>query len=277
MASRNWVFTDNNPSDDTPSWPEAVKYAVWQKERGENGTEHLQGYIELQTPRRLPFVKGILPRAHWEIRRGTQQQARDYCTKEDTRIAGPWTHGELHINTPGQRNDFLALKEAADNGMSEKQLWLEFPAVMDRSWRSITRYRSLTTNPRDWVTRIYLLIGKPGIGKTRFCRRIAPNAYWKQCDTKWWDGYDGHEDVVLDDFYGWIQFRTMLRLCDRYAEMVESKGGQHQFLAKRLFITSNGEPREWYPNIPDNRFDALQRRLDEFGTRITDLTQTLLE
>ena len=33
---------------------------------------------------------------HLEIRRGTQQQARDYCQKHDTRVDGPWEYGTPH-------------------------------------------------------------------------------------------------------------------------------------------------------------------------------------
>lgn len=275
--ARNYVFTDNNPEHDQPSWPETVKYAVWQKERGQEGTEHLQGYVEFTGPKGISYLKTILPRAHWEIRRGTQQQAIDYATKEDTRIGGPWTHGQLSINSQGQRSDLLALKAAIDAGKTFQVIAQEHYLIMAKYSRWAKEYRLLTQPKRDWAPRIYLLIGRPGLGKTRFCRRVAPDAYWKQCDSKWWDGYDGQSDVILDDFYGWIQFRTLLRLCDRYPEMVESKGGQHPFLARRIFITSNGEPRDWYPNVADNRFDALQRRLDEFGVRITDYDQDLID
>jgi len=33
-------------------------------------------------------------RAHFDIRRGTQREALDYVTKRDTRVDGPWFHGE---------------------------------------------------------------------------------------------------------------------------------------------------------------------------------------
>uniref|UniRef100_A0AAU6S517 Replication-associated protein n=1 Tax=Barbastella barbastellus feces associated circovirus 1 TaxID=3139967 RepID=A0AAU6S517_9CIRC len=274
--SKNWVFTDNNPEADEPDWPENVKYAIWQKERGENATEHLQGYVELKTVRAMSYLKGILPRAHWEIRRGTQQQAMDYASKEDTRISGPWTFGELVINAQGTRSDLLALKASIAEDLTETQLWDKHWADMHKCYRGVMRYRCLTGLKRDWAPRIYLLIGEPGCGKTSFCRRVAPDAYWKQSMSKWWDGYDGQSDVILDDFYGWIPYHTMLRLCDRYAELVESKGGQCQFIARRIFITSNREPREWWDIERVRDIDALERRFREFAIRITDYTQDLL-
>lgn len=278
MSARNYVFTDNNPETNQPAWPDAVKYATWQRERGENGTEHLQGYVELKSSRRLAFVKAILPRAHWEVRRGTQQQARDYARKNDTRIDGPWEHGVWEPHLPGRRSDLLAVKEAIDNGTKELDLWETHFGDMCRYHKAFQEYKRAKLPDRDWITRVYILIGPPGCGKTSFCKRVAPDAYWKVRsgnDSNWWDGYDGHDDVVIDEFYGWIKYDTLLRLIDRYPYMVECKGGFRKFTAKRIFITSNREWRQWYPGVTD--LSALERRISEFGVIITDMTQSLIE
>jgi len=278
MAARNWIFTDNNPESNSPSWPEAVKYASWQRERGENGTEHLQGYLELTGPRRLAFVKAILPRAHWEVRRGTQSQAREYSRKDDTRIDGPWEHGTYEPHLPGTRSDLLAVKEAIDSGMSNKDLWQTHFPDMCRYHKAFKEYTGSKLEDRSWPTRIYLVIGPTGTGKTRWCRRNAPDAYWKTRtgnDSLWWDGYTGQSDVIIDDFYGWIRFDTMLRLCDRSPYMVEFKGGSIKFVARRIFITSNKPWREWW-DVGANLFSAFERRITEFGVEITDLEQDLI-
>lgn len=51
----------------------------------------------------------------------------------------------------------------------------------------------------------------------------------------------------------------MLRLLDRYALAVETKGGHVSFTSKRVVFTSNTRPEEWYPNVPHR--PALSRRL----------------
>ena len=85
LRSRFWLFTDNNPAQDdiTPILASSpnVRYATWQVERGDNGTRHLQGYLEWKTTQRLAACKKLLDRAHWEIRRGSQKEAIQYCTK----------------------------------------------------------------------------------------------------------------------------------------------------------------------------------------------------
>jgi hypothetical protein len=94
--SRKWIFTINNPTEaDDPGavlqpLGDTVRYAVWQLERGENGTPHYQGFVLWKgRGRRLQGMKELFPRAHLEVARGRCQENRDYCTKEEGRLEGP--------------------------------------------------------------------------------------------------------------------------------------------------------------------------------------------
>lgn len=58
---------------------------------------HWQGYCELSKQARWGQIKRtatILVGAHVETRKGSQQQAIDYCMKEESRVAGPFSYGE---------------------------------------------------------------------------------------------------------------------------------------------------------------------------------------
>ena len=125
---RNIMFTLNNPSAELypgplPWKPDLVLFATYQLERGEqNGTLHLQGYIELKRKMRPstlvvhhPFLRG----AHFEKRMGTQAQAVAYCNKEATREpnGGPWTFGEAFNDERGTRTDLNGVKDAMKEGM----------------------------------------------------------------------------------------------------------------------------------------------------------------
>lgn len=122
--ARAWCFTVNNPAFPVDELPHVdhERYVVWQLEKGENGTLHIQGYIELDRPTRLTALKTWLPTAHFEVRRGTREQARDYCMKADTREVdcGPYERGEFSRGGSGKRNDLADAVEALKEGGIKK-------------------------------------------------------------------------------------------------------------------------------------------------------------
>jgi len=70
---------------------------VYQYEQGEQGTPHFQGYLECVGKKSIVQLKKLpgFERAHFEVRRGQQEQAVGYCKKPDGRLGGPWEHGEM--------------------------------------------------------------------------------------------------------------------------------------------------------------------------------------
>lgn len=270
--SKYWMFTINNPHvvDSPAQWPD-LAYCVWQKEKGVQGTVHLQGYVVFTGNKRMTWLKNHCDKtAHWETRKGNHQQAKAYCTKEDSRVDGPWECGQEDESwgSAGKRNDLLELKRKLDDGATEGQVASDaelFP-TWAKYWKCIPRYRTLTGKQRDWPVFTQVIWGAPGIGKTRKARDLAgPTAFWLSRpagQTVWWDGYIGQETVVIDEFYGWISLDLMCRLLDRYPLNVETKGGSTPFTAKKVIITSNVAPAEWYKNLPPSRTDALFRRLE---------------
>jgi len=101
-AARGWCITWNNPPEELQAHGEDVEgwltdkvgdnlsYAVWQLEEGELGTRHFQMYVELNQKKRFAQLRQLLPGLHLEKRRGSRVDARNYCMKEDSRVAGPW-------------------------------------------------------------------------------------------------------------------------------------------------------------------------------------------
>lgn len=264
--SRNWCFTLNNPGPvDNPQDWDGVQFGVYQLEQGANSTVHMQGYIILEKKATLKAMKRLHPRCHWEVRKGTHQQAKEYCMKEETRYgpAGPVIWGE----EPGQgkRSDILKLKRALDEGKTEPEIARDpdlFPAWM-RNFKGIERYqRMMSVRSRQWQTFTIALYGPPGTGKTKWAMEHFPDAYWVmkpgQNQTAFFDGYDGQEAVVIDEFYGWYPFDLLCRMCDRYPLMVNTKGGMVNFYPKVIIITSNTAPSEWYKR----GLGAMQRRLE---------------
>lgn len=246
--------------------PAGMTYLTYQREIAPTTLqEHWQGYLELTSRQRLPGVKRILgdPAAHFEARKGTGRQAADYCQKDESRKAGtlPVELGEISSVTQGERTDLMAVKHLLDEGKNEKEIAdMEF-TTWAKYYRAIERYKRLQTEVRDFKTDLFVLCGETGVGKSKICREVFPDAYWKP-RSNWWDGYDGAEVVVIDDFYGWLPWDLLLRLTDRYPLQVETKGGSVQFVAKVVIITSNKPYQDWYKESID--VAPLERRITKY-------------
>jgi len=127
-----------------------------------------------------------------------------------------------------------------------------------------------TSTPKE----VWCYWGSTGVGKTRKCFEDFPNAYWKTRDpgqAQYWDGYDGEETIIIDEFYGWFPWDFLLRLTDRYPLNLAVKGSTVPSLASKIVFTSNKHPRDWYPNSRYQWDDTnpLRRR---FGDNIIELT-----
>lgn len=86
-----WGFTLNNFTEDeivllNLKFKDLAKYATVGKEVGENGTPHLQGYVEFKKKIRPRNAVGI-PRIHWgdnegRPARGSREDNDNYCSKD---------------------------------------------------------------------------------------------------------------------------------------------------------------------------------------------------
>ncbi len=86
--------------------------------------------------------------------------------------------------------------------------------------------------------------GKTGTGKSRRAWDEAGlDAYCKDPRTKFWDGYQDEENVVIDEFQGGIDISHLLRWLDRYPVRVEIKGASKPLKTIGVFALGLG-PRK---------------------------------
>lgn len=264
---KNFVFTYNNPTI-TPDqlWANLqskAKYLIFQLEKGENGTPHFQGYCELSRQSRFLSITRLLPGVHIEHRRGTQAQAKEYASKADTRVEGPFEYGEFTPSNPGQRTDVRAFRDAILSGKRKRELLEEYPADLQRYPKFVELCRSTIVQQPRITLRVHLLWGEPGLGKSRFAYESSDDLYAVPIGKDlWFDGYDGQTTLLLDDFSGEMKLVHLLRLLDIYPMQVPVKGAFVNLTATTIFITSNKHPRDWYDweKHGNVRYRALMRR-----------------
>lgn len=86
----------------------------------------------------------------------------------------------------------------------------------------------------------------------------------------YWDGYKGEKHIIIDEFYGWIPRTMMQVICDRYPAIIDTKGGARNFVATKIWITSNEPPEQWWPNAG---IGAMARRLEGEHGCVVHMTQ----
>lgn len=272
IMQKNWCFTINNPVL-TPDQlldilsPNA-SFVIFQKEVGEQGTPHYQGYCQFSTKKRLNTLRALVAGAHWSPARGTAEQNRTYCSKPEGRVDGPFTFGA--ITKQGCRKDIEEYRDAILEGKTDLQLLEDYATQTCLYPRFIAFVRAQTVKPRNEKPTVQCFYGASGTGKTRDAyssterEKVFLVSRPDSGRPLWWDGYSPswHTTIIIDDFYGWIPWSYLLQLIDRYPFKVEIKGGKLEFNSPNIYLTSNQHPKEWYKNVPNNDLTPLLRRID---------------
>lgn len=113
------------------------------------------------------------------------------------------------------------------------------------------------------VRHVQVFWGRPGTGKSRLAwEQAGLDSYAKDPRTKFWDGYGGQTHVIFDEFRGGIDIAHILRWTDRYPVRVEIKGASVPLNATHMWFTSNLHPKDWYPTLDTDTYEALLRRIN---------------
>jgi hypothetical protein len=273
---KNWCFTLNNYcSEDEQVFRDIPSvYLVYGREVGDEGTPHLQGYIQLTKPIRLTGLKKLHPKAHWEPAKGDQPQNLTYCSKQGdyeehgipTRTSGGKpTQEERAAKNKRLRDLDLAL--LVDTGeISIKETRALKNARLDLMEEESQKNCPKTLDgalPHQWYC------GPSRTGKSRKAREENPDAYLKMCN-KWWDAYKGESVVLIEDFdrKHEVLAHHLKLWADRYPFLAEIKGSTRKIRPGLIIVTSNYHPRDIWTDTRD-----LEPILERFQiTHFNELT-----
>lgn len=253
--STRWCFTRQCADGDDAEhfWlalPEGVRFIIWQQERApDTGKLHVQGYIAFKTNIGLKRVQSVVgANVHCEIARGDEQQNVAYCSKEDSRVRGPWRFGEEAA--PGKRTDLADQAARIVNGESLVAIARDRPDIFAKYGSNLGKLAVLVQPPPSRRgLEVITIMGESGIGKTWSVFDLAPETYRPVIagpQVIWWDGYNGQDVVCFDDFAGQLNAQQLFQYLDEYPLNLPFKGGFTPARYTKVFITTNRDPADWY-------------------------------
>jgi len=219
------------------------RYLVWQEEVcPDTGRIHWQGYVEFFRSQRMAAVKKIFgDTVHVEPRRGTAQEADDYCSKDDTRLPGA-TVTRLGVRSAGAgaRTDLKAADAIYAEAMeldaegaiafvrqNAPRDFALYGAAIQRNFLSLQpRHKPyepifdpmigpalpvplglqqwLTTEfPKRSRAKCLFMIGPTKLGKTHWARSIVqPHMYFKGM-TNYKEHWNPEAKLIIFDDFEW--------------------------------------------------------------------------
>lgn len=264
---------------------------VFQLERGESGG---QGYLHYQATlllsrskhrRRQDVVRVLkshgIPDAHLEKIRRIGAAAM-YCSKSETRQAGPWWSSEKFrqdsIRTSkasgsGAVGDRMLLAQAVDEGMAPQDIALDDDlrllltpanaAFVEKIW---TAQKAKRWSSEDRSVEVTYLWGPTGVGKTRSVREAVPPEKLYAATLSGRDPfgkYSFEPVLLLDEFRGDFPISQLLQLLDRYPVQLDRRYENSWAAWTRVFICSNWPLEDLYRDCPAADRAALRRRINK--------------
>lgn len=196
---------------ENPDWPRIkerldsgeIYGELWEKMRF-IGTFHIQGYIVLNSPSRIPAVKDALgtEKAHLEASRGTAEENITYCTKESYDGARRVRLGHPPVGQ-GHRSDLQDAISDLESSADIRRIGRLYPSSYVRYGQGLERLLRLNSALDSFVTRkVICLYGDTGTGKTSYPYSRHPHHTifrWLQSQNSndYALGYQGQVRVML--------------------------------------------------------------------------------
>lgn len=273
---RAWCFTLNNPTEQeiedlrSAVGSDRCKRAIFGREgQSEGKTPHLQGVVEWTHAVSLSGTKKRLGsnRYHLQPRRGTPWEAWSYCLKEDPE-AETWGDAPTEDEDP---NDSWGMALAVlENGGSVLDVIRRWPGHV-RSINALERALIMIQNgqTQEWRDlEVTYISGSPGCGKTRMVMEGEGygNVYRVRKGSNPWDGYDGQEAVLFDEFRSDFKLAAMLEWLDGYPVALPARYQDKRAAFTRVYLVSNWELKDQYPGVQDQdpeTWAAFLRRIHQ--------------
>ena len=243
-------------------------------------TPHTHLFMVLKSPAKFSTVKKRFPEAHIEAARGSIAENRAYVEKTgkwsedekaDTRVPDTFEEWGEIPEEPGQgaRSDIAELYSKIKAGMSNAEIMAANPDsakhihLMDKIRQDILEalYREQW---RD--VEVTYIFGPTATGKTRGDMEAhGYSSVYRVTDYSHpFDRYAQEPVLCLDEFRSSLLIGDMLDYLDGYPLALPARYANRQACYERVYIISNIDLREQYPNVQINEpatWKAFLRRI----------------
>lgn len=258
---RWWLGTWNNPTEDYKEVLKnsGAKYGRGQLEIGQQGTTHVQFTLFFVDSIVLSKAKNKLPDGiHLTGKPGAaKKDICDYVWKDETSVSGTrFEFGRVQgITASGQEKYDAAMARVKDQSILEIEAEL-----LVKHFHTLLKLEAIFATPYESKScRGIWIFGEPDSGKSHLAREFYGDSLFIKMQNKWWDGYRGERNVLLDDFDS-PAFGHLLKIwADKWKHFGEIKGSTVAMQYRTFIITSNYLPEELWPSDDQLRV-AIRRR-----------------
>lgn len=278
---KQWCFTLNNPTISKEELLEILQiscdYLVIGDEIGESGTPHLQGYLELSKKQRFTTVSKLFPpptKPHLEAKstHSTRYQAATYCKKDAKYVEFGTPPKDNKARSAGP-SGLKIICDAIIQGTPLSDAMINDAPTYVRNYRGLQDFENkikVKQIPLKRQMEIEFHYGKTDTGKTHYCFTNYPELFKKPIGKcLWFDGYEGQQTVLIDEFVGQFPLSDVLQLLDCWYTQVEIKCGHRALAATRMLLTSNNHPSRYYESKNGIPWEGREEQQQAFIRRFT--------
>lgn len=227
----------------------------------QTGKKHNQGFIQVYKQCRWTWLQKnfFKNKLHMEVCRGSIYDNETYCSKQ-----GNYHKLGMFVSR-GYRSDLVNIKEDLKAGATMYDIMENYTGDFLRYHAGIEKMKTLIDERHSHEFRAIhctTLTGPAGSGKTSYVMKKhgSKNVFKLDsgADSKFlFNGYQGQDVLLIDDYAGWIKYTYLLHILDGYHLPLNVKNGRTFAKWTKVYITSNVKPGNWYVKIGDN----LKRRV----------------
>lgn len=282
---RNFILTINNPFTNNEKTKDFytdenslfeyckslrdIKYFIFQLERGEETeTDHIQMYLEFSFGKLFSTIKNYFPTAHIESRKGTKKQAREYCSKEETRV-GDKVYEFGNFAEERERSDISDIIHMIESGATDYEIMELYPNQFMRYSNMIARVRDTCLknkykNKYRDIDFLYIYNGKPN-DITKYVMTKFDDIYRVPNYQFPFDDYSGEKILFFDDFYSSIDLDLMLKVLDGYTYTLPARWSNKVATYTKVIIASSLSLVEQYKGLEDLKIGSVLRFRNSFN------------